>query len=193
MALNFHTVRDALIVLACCCVGLGAYAVEAPPKSAKTVAKKPLSQRVAAKVLEQPPQALVVIESLSAEQKALAQRVVAGNFPCELGVSVDVQPLAAHEGHFRLVLGKQNFVMVPVSTESGAVRLEDASSGSVWLQLANKSMLLNHKQGKRLADACMSADQTRVAEAMARDPASHLLAVQKPAAGVAVAADEQKR
>jgi hypothetical protein len=75
-----------------------------------------------------------------------------------------------------------------VLTSTGAVRLEDEKSGAVWLQLANKSMLMNQKQGKRLADDCMNPDQLRVAKAMERSPQPGLLdpvvvEVASPAAG----------
>jgi hypothetical protein len=48
-------------------------------------------------------------------------------------------------------------------------------AGAVWLQLANKSMLMNHKLGKRLADACMNPDQIVVAEKMLKNPIPSLL------------------
>ncbi len=82
--------------------------------------------------------------------------------------------------------------MVPVLTSTGAIRLEDASSGAVWLQLANKSMLMDQKQGRRLADACMNADQLVVADAMERSPAPNLLEpLPSPPAVVAVPAGPQ--
>jgi hypothetical protein len=32
-----------------------------------------------------------------------------------------------------------------VATSTGTVRLEDKQAGAVWLQIANKSMLMNQK------------------------------------------------
>ena len=58
---------------------------------------------------------------------------------------------------------------------TGAVRLEDPRGGAVWLQVANKSMLMNQKIGQRLADDCKSEEQTRVAEAMKHAPPPSLL------------------
>ena len=60
--------------------------------------------------------------------------------------------------------------MFPVVTTTGAIRLEDHKAGAVWLQLANKSMLMNHKLGKRLADACMSPEQVITAERLIKNP-----------------------
>lgn len=115
-------------------------------------------------------------EALSDEQLALVPLVNTGVLPCELSHSVSVQAHPQHAGHFVVASGKQRFAMVPVATNSGAIRLEDAARGAVWLQLANKSMLMDEKRGRRLADACMSPEQHAVALAMEKDPASHLLA-----------------
>jgi hypothetical protein len=65
--------------------------------------------------------------------------------------------------------------MFPVETSTGAIRLEDRKAGAVWLQLANKSMLMNQKLGQRLADTCMSPDQVAVADKMNSSPATSVL------------------
>jgi len=73
------------------------------------------------------------------------------------------------------------FRMVPVITVTGAIRLEDRQAGAVWLQLPNKSMLMNQKIGQRMADGCMSQSQLVVAQAMKDAPPPDLLG--PPAAG----------
>ena len=65
--------------------------------------------------------------------------------------------------------------MFPVETSTGAIRLEDPKGGAVWLQLANKSMLMSQKHGQRLADACVNTDQALVAEMMIKNPPPSLL------------------
>jgi hypothetical protein len=60
--------------------------------------------------------------------------------------------------------------MFPVLTTTGAIRLEDRKAGAVWLQLANKSMLMNQKLGTRIADECASPAQIAVAEAIKLNP-----------------------
>lgn len=112
---------------------------------------------------------------LSADQLAVADRVVLGKIPCELATHVTITADGRTAGRFVLEIGREKHWMEPVPTSTGAVRLEDAKSGAVWLQLANKSMLMNQKLGKRMADACMNADQMRVAEAMERSHAPNLL------------------
>lgn len=119
--------------------------------------------------------AVVSARALSADELALADRVYTGRIACELGQYVTVQSDEKNPGHF-LVSGKGfNFHMAPVGTSTGVVRLEDTKAGAVWLQIANKSMLMNQKQGKRLADECMSTEQLQVAEAIKKNPPPSLL------------------
>lgn len=113
--------------------------------------------------------------ALSAEQLAVADKVVQGKIPCELATYVTISADARTAGRFVLEIGREKHWMDPVPTSTGAVRLEDAKSGAVWLQLANKSMLMNQKLGKRMADACMNADQLQVAQAMERSHVPNLL------------------
>lgn len=119
--------------------------------------------------------AVLAPRMLSADEIALADRVHTGRIACELGQHVNVTKDSANAGHF-LVSGKGfNFHMTPVGTSTGVVRLEDAKAGAVWLQIANKSMLMNQKQGKRLADECMSPEQLQVAESIKKTPPPSLL------------------
>lgn len=126
---------------------------------------------------------------LSDVELAIAMQVHVGTVPCELGQRVAITADPAAPGHFRLELGKARYRVAPQPTTTGAIRLEDKSAGIVWLQLSNKSMLLDQKQGRRLADECRSAAQERVAQAMAvRPPPSILDPV--PAAGTPVAVQD---
>ncbi|MFN9726784.1 hypothetical protein [Acidovorax sp.] len=108
--------------------------------------------------------------ALSPEELAIAERVHVGRMPCELGAYVTVTPEPASPGHFRIEGKGFRYFMAPVVTSTGAVRLEDAKGGAVWLQIANKSMLMNQRLGQRLADECMSPEQTVVAEAFKKNP-----------------------
>ncbi|MCY1251533.1 hypothetical protein D9M72_653060 [compost metagenome] len=78
--------------------------------------------------------------------------------------------IAQNPGHFQVDGKGFNYRMVPVATTTGTVRLEDKQAGAVWLQIANKSMLMNQKLGQRLADECMSPEQLQVAEAIKKNP-----------------------
>lgn len=113
--------------------------------------------------------------ALTPAELAIAQRVEVGLVQCELGASVTVVADSKMPGYFDVHGKKFRFRMVPVVTSTGAIRLEDAKAGAVWLQLANKSMLMNQKLGSRLADACMSPTQMAVSSAMEKSPPPSLL------------------
>ncbi len=136
------------------------------PKSARSLAKTP----VAVPVYEAPAPAV-----LTAEQLAIAERVQVGTSRCELAVVVTIRADAQTAGRFVLDAGHKRYSLDPVVTSTGAVRLEDLSSGAVWIQLANKSMLMNQRLGQRIADDCMNPQQALVAQALLKAPAPHLL------------------
>ncbi len=112
---------------------------------------------------------------VSPEQMAIANKVLVGKINCELGAVVTMTNDEHSPGRFFLDMGNKRYAMLPVVTSTGAVRLEDESSGAVWLQLGNKSMMMNQKEGKRMADECMNPDQLLVAQALERNPQPSLL------------------
>ncbi|MDR3454431.1 MAG: hypothetical protein P4L96_16805 [Rhodoferax sp.] len=113
--------------------------------------------------------------ALTPAELAIAQRVYVGSLPCELGATVTLTADPKSPGYFD-VRGKNfNYHMFPVVTSTGAVRLEDHREGAVWLQLGNKSMLMNQKLGQRMADECKSPAQATVAENMKEHPGPSLL------------------
>ncbi|MFT4991777.1 MAG: ribosomal protein S20 [Polaromonas sp.] len=104
--------------------------------------------------------------ALDPTELAIAEQVHTGVLRCDLGASVTLTNDPQSPGYFN-VLGKNfRYRMIPVATSTGAIRLEDYKSGAVWLQLPNKSMLMNQKAGQRMADECMSPAQLTVAQAM---------------------------
>ena len=125
--------------------------------------------------------------ALTPAELAIAERVDVGNLPCELGASVTVTPDTKTPGYFDVHGKNFKYRMFPVATTTGAIRLEDQKAGAVWLQLANKSMLMNQKLGIRLADECMSPGQMKVAEAIKLNPPVSVLDAPKPAASAAAA------
>jgi hypothetical protein len=98
-----------------------------------------------------------------------------GRMVCELGNSVTVTPDPQLASRFIVQMKKHTFYMTPVETTTGAVRLEDAQAGAMWLQLPHKSMLMSSKLGQRMADECQSSHQTAVAHRMKLDPPPSLL------------------
>jgi hypothetical protein len=96
--------------------------------------------------------------ALSADQLATAERVLTGKIECELNQSVDIAT-TDKPGHFKLSFKGKSYDLVPEATASGAVRLEDKKAGAVWIQIANKSMLMNAKAGQRMVDGCVHEKQ----------------------------------
>ena len=132
------------------------------PTSSRTQLKSATSQ-VAAGIM-------AAEAALSPAELAIAERVHTGRIACELGAFVSVTAEPASPGHFHVEGKGFKYFMSPVATTTGTVRLEDPKGGAVWLQIANKSMLMNQKLGQRLADECMSPEQQLVAEAIKKNP-----------------------
>ena len=127
-------------------------------------------------------------DALTPDELAIAERVQVGKLPCELGASVTLTADGKAPGYFDIQGKNFKYRMFPVATTTGAIRLEDQKAGAVWLQLANKSMLMNQKQGVRLADECMSPAQVAIAETMKTSPPASVLDAPKPAMAPASAA-----
>lgn len=119
--------------------------------------------------------------ALTPEEIAIAERVHVGKLPCELGASVTLALDSKAPGYFDVQGKNFKYRMFPVPTTTGTVRLEDRKAGAVWLQMGNKSMLMNQKHGTRLADECMSPMQVAVAESLKLNPPASVLDAPKPA------------
>ena len=110
---------------------------------------------------------------------AVAKQVYTGEIPCELGEKVKVTA-GRRDGIFVVTTKGYHFVMHPVESRTGAIRLEDPKRGAMWLQLGNKSMLMSQKLGQRLADECQSPQQVTVADDLKRHPRPSILDAHKP-------------
>jgi hypothetical protein len=115
------------------------------------------------------PQPLRAPDSVS-QDLAIAQQIHQGLMPCEMGASVRVQADVAAPGYFHVQGKGFRYRMYPVRTSTGALRLEDKKAGAVWLQLANKSMLMDQKKGRRVADDCAHPEQVAYGQDMKTNP-----------------------
>jgi len=141
----------------------------AKPAASNASQKKNSDKRNAAAKPVDPP--------LAPQELSIAERVHVGHLPCELGASVRMTADAQTPGYFDLQGKGYKYRMRPVATSTGAIRLEDEKAGAVWLQLANKSMLMDQKNGRRLADECAHPDQVAVANDMKINPPPALIDV----------------
>ena len=120
--------------------------------------------------------------TLTEADLAVAKRVYIGHIPCELGATVQITA-AKREGFFIVQVKdvrNARYLMHPVESRTGAIRLEDPRRGALWLQLGNKSMLMSQKLGLRLADECASPEQITLADEMKKNPPRSLLEPETP-------------
>ena len=188
----------AFVGLVFSCMGQGALAQVAKPTASKPAASTPtVAQPTHAKPKPKPAAATkyyyvrgtssAAVPAVAALAPAAAEQVPAaapelgdvhtGRMVCELGNSVTVTPDPQQPSHFIVQTKRNTYRMTPVETTTGAVRLEDAQAGAMWLQLPHKSMLMNSKLGQRMADECQSEHQTTEAHRMKLDPPPSLLDV----------------
>lgn len=145
----------AITLLATCASTFAAESVK-PSKSstpaAKASAKKP---------------AVAALAHATPEQIEAARLVYYGRYECEFKQFVEIVEDPRNMAYVDVKLGKNFYVMKPVLSSTGALRLEDVKGETLMVQIANKSMLLNVKAGRRLVDDCVSPRQRELIEAAA--------------------------
>ncbi|MCA0328019.1 MAG: hypothetical protein LCH89_20820 [Proteobacteria bacterium] len=130
------------------------------------------ARRVEANTPVEPP---AIMQPLTVAEMAIAKQIHTGKIDCELGADVTVRPDERNPGFFVVSTGKQIYHMHPVESRTGAIRLEDNRAGALWLQLGNKSMLMNQKLGQRVADDCQAPVQREFAAQLKAQPQVDLL------------------
>jgi hypothetical protein len=152
----------ALVALIACCFAFDAsLAADAPAKGAKPAAKAKAKGKAA------PAPAFVVAEAQPEQVKA-AELVYYGAYDCEFSQTVNIAQSPKYSAYVDVKLGKSDWLMRPVLSSTGAIRLEDVRGETLMVQIASKSMLLNVKSGHRIVDDCISPKQRELmAEAKA--------------------------
>jgi hypothetical protein len=135
----------------------------------KTVKKKTVKKSAKAKkIVTAAP--LVPLLAATIEQLQAAQNVLVGDYACEFGKTMTIQPHPEANGYFTLALGKQQWVMAPHLTPTGATRLEDIQGNTLLLQILTKSMLMDNRAGRRIVDGCVHATQRTAEENLQAHP-----------------------
>jgi hypothetical protein len=83
------------------------------------------------------------------------------DFNCELGNQVTVFANATDDSHIALRWKKRIHRLTRVGTSTGAQRFENGRYGLVWIGIPAKSMLLDSKQGRQLANECKNTQQVQ--------------------------------
>ena len=152
----FHPYLVALALLA----GI-AVAVPAGAQSHTKTSRSHASSRAAKK----PAPVEVPIADAGPDQVKAAGMVYYGKYDCEFNQKIDIAQSTQHSGYVDLKLGRSDWLMRPVLSSTGAIRLEDVRGEMLMVQIAAKSMLLDVKTGHRLVDDCISLAQRQLMEA----------------------------
>lgn len=172
-------VLAALLAAGLPAIALAQAPAPAKPAPAKPARTSPLAPSAQKAVEERTPIEDEPTHELSPIELEIARAVQVGTVRCELGATVTITP-GRREGFFIVSTKEHRFRMHPTESRTGAIRLEDPKRGAMWLQLANKSMLMSQKLGRRLADECQSPQQQEVADAMKRNPSPSILDAPAP-------------
>jgi len=134
-----------------------------PVATAQTVTpKKPTAKKAApAKKIVEPPAPVAA----SPEQVDAAGRVFYGVYDCEFKQTVDIVESSKYPAYVDVKHGKAEYLMKPVLSSTGAIRLEDVRGETLMVQISSKSMLLNVKTAQRVVDDCVSPKQRELIEA----------------------------
>lgn len=89
-----------------------------------------------------------------AQPQVPAPPLETGLYRCELDRRVTVRRTDPDRRSLVLVWQGRDHAMTSVPARSGALRYESAQAGLTWLVLADKSMLLDSRRGRQLANEC---------------------------------------
>jgi len=153
---RFSSTRLALAILAAGVVALPAAAQTAPAKPAA---------KAAAPAKAAPAKPEMIIPDAYPEQVKAAELVYYGKYDCEFNQTVDIAQSPKHPAYVTVKHGKGEWLMKPVLSSTGAVRLEDVKGETLMVQIASKSMLLNTMTARRIVDDCVSPKQRELIEA----------------------------
>ena len=136
----------------------------APVAMAQAPTHKPVA-KLHHKAAAAKPAAVAAPAAADADQVAAATQVYYGAYACELNDKLSVTASPKYPAYVELRHGKADYLMKPVVSSTGAIRLEDVRGEALMVQIANKSMLLNVKTAHRIVDDCVSSKQRELIEA----------------------------
>jgi len=137
--------------------------------AAKPAAKKARSTKHA-KVLKPDPIKFLPLADASPEQINAASHVLVGRYECEFGKTISIDRNDTNIGYFNVRHGRQNWVLQPELSPTGATRLKDPQGEVLLIQILTKSMLMNTRTGNRLVDGCVHEVQRAAEAELQRQP-----------------------
>lgn len=158
------TIRTSTLALAAAfalCAAVPAAIAQAAPAKKAAPAKGSKKAPAAKKVVEPPPPP----PAAGPEQIDAAERVFYGTYDCEFKQTIEIVASPKFPAYVEVKHAKAAYLMKPVLSSTGAIRLEDVHGETLMVQIMNKSMLLNVKTAQRLVDDCVSPKQRELIEA----------------------------
>jgi hypothetical protein len=158
---TFQSPRLALAIFAACVVVL-------PAAAQTTLPTKPAAKAAVKQAVGIPPKAgkpEMIVPDAYPEQVKAAEMVYYGKYECEFNQTVDIVQSPKHSAYVTVKHGKGEWLMKPVLSSTGAIRLEDVKGETLMVQIASKSMLLNVVTARRIVDDCISPKQRELIEA----------------------------
>ena len=146
-----------------------ACAADPAAKPAAKAAPKPARKASA-------PAVVFIVPDATPDQVKAAELVYYGIYDCEFKQTIRIVQSPQHSAYVDLTHGKVSWLMKPVLSSTGAIRLEDVRGETLMVQIAAKSMLLNVKTAQRLVDDCVSPRQRELIEAAKAAKAAELAA-----------------
>lgn len=129
----------------------------AKAKAAKSKAAKPAAAAAAATAAAA---AAAAVPNEEADEPTITDSNVT-EFDCELGNKVTIYENAGDDSHIALRWKKRLHRLTRVGTTTGAQRFENKLYGLIWIGIPAKSMLLDSKLNRQLANECRHAEQLK--------------------------------
>jgi len=152
MSTRFLRCAPAVAALIAC--SFGAASAAAADATAKPAAKsgKPAKAKAA-------PAPVFTVPDAQPEQVKAAELVFYGPYECEFKQTVNITQSPKYSSYVDVKHGAKAWLMKPVLSSTGAIRLEDVRGETLMVQIASKSMLLDVKSAHRIVDDCVSQKQ----------------------------------
>ena len=150
-------IRTAVLAAAFAFASVSALAQTAP--AAKPAAKPATKSAAKPTPAKKAAPAETPLPAADKAQLDAAERTHFGLYECDFKQTIDVALNPKNAGYVDVTFAKKVYTMKPVLSSTGALRLEDVKGVTLLIQIANKSMLMDTKAGKRLVDACVHEKQ----------------------------------
>lgn len=126
---------------------------KAPAKPASKTSKTSKTVKAAAPVA-----AAAALPAANAEQMTAYNAAHLGSYDCEFNQKIMVEK-ASTDGYVTLKHQGQQWTMKPELSSTGALNMNDVKGRMRYLQIANKSMLMDASAGRRVVDGCQHDNQ----------------------------------